>query len=244
MRNSTATFPNPPAFLVGVPKSILRKLDAAAALLDALYARNERPAIGCFIALVSITSTLSAAKVQQRRIRRARQSIWKQPGVGRRGRTLFHDVHFYLICWARIAKLASFVARVTRFPRAKLVLKRYHSRLEQMSDFRDHLEHFEERLPGGSKHHVLKVPADLFNMAGDFATIGGERVNVGTESLRLLVAIVEEFKAAALFDALETLATADPTRVSHLVRRAALDVGMARTIKQVQKALRESSPAK
>ena len=244
MQNSAGTFPNPPRFLVGVPKRVIRKLDATAVLLDALSARKEPAAIGCFIALGSITSTLLAAKVQQRRIRRAWKLARKQPGMGRGGRTLFHDVHFYLICWARVAKLASFVARVAQFPQVKLVLRRYHARLQQMLDFRDHLEHFEERLPGGTRHHVLKVPGDLFNMVGDFATIGGERVNVGTDSLQLLVVIVEEFKSAVLFDALETLAATDPTRAAHLIRRAAVEIGIVRTIKQIQKALQESSPLK
>jgi hypothetical protein len=234
----------PDTIAVRIPKGVLRKLDAAEALLNALNARNDPAAIGAFLALGNIKSTLAAAKVQQRRINRARKSVWKRPGVGRHGATLFHDVHFYLICWARVAKLAKFVAGVTRFPRAKLVLRRYRTRLEEMTDFRDHLEHFEERLPGGSKQHVLKVPGDLFNMVGDSATIGGEKVNVGIDSLRLLVAIVEEFKAAVLFDALETLVAVDAPRVSHLIRRAALDIGLARTTRQVQKALRESLPRK
>lgn len=235
MSSSKAAFPGPPAFLAGAPPAVLGKLDPGRALLSALNARNEPASLGCFIALGSIDSTLAAAKVQQRRIARAKKVIWKKPTVGRRSRTLFHDVHFYLICWARVAKLARFVARVTRFPQAQIVLRRYRTRLDQMSGFRDHLEHFEERLPGGSKQHVLKVPGDLFNMTGDSATIGGDSVDVGAVSLRLLVVIVKEFKAAVLFDALKTLASDDPTTVTRLIRGAAQDVGLARTIRQVQK---------
>lgn len=241
MQKSPPTFQSPPAFLARVPRSILRKLDAADALLAA---RNHSAAFGPYIALGSLRSTLVAARTQHRRIRRAKDSIWQGPRPGRRLRSLFFEIHFYLICWARIAKLASFVTRATGFRRPKLVLKQYHTRLKQMSDFRDHLEHFEERLPGGSRHQALRVPGDLFNVAGDSASIGGDTVNVGEESLRLLVAIVDEFETAVLFDALETLWSADPARVSHLVRQAALRVEIPRTIRQIHKMLGYSPPSK
>jgi hypothetical protein len=209
-----------------------------------LAAQNHSAAFGPCIALGSLRSTLVAARIQHRRIRRAKESIWQGPRPGRRLRSLFFEIHFYLICWARIAKLASFVTRATGFRRPKLVLKRYRTRLEQMSNFRDHLEHFEERLPGGSRHQALRVPGDLFNLAGDSASIGGETVNVGAESLRLLVALVDEFETAVLFEALEILWSVDPARVSHLVRQAALRVEIPRTIRQIHKMLGYSPPSK
>jgi len=238
MKNSTSVFPKPPAFLDFVPRSIVRKLDAAEALLFALDSRSRSSAYGPHIALGSLRSTLAAAQVQQQRIRRAKKSILQKPLTGGRINSLFFDVHFYLICWARIDKLATFVARHTGFQQPKLVLRRYRSRLDRMSDFRDHLEHFEERLPGSSaRHETLRVPADLFNMFGDSVTIGGDTVNVGIESFSLLAGIVDEFEEAVLFDALETLWSVEPARVSHLLRRAALPGQILRTTRQIQRML-------
>lgn len=232
------TFPNPPAFLAGAPKAVLNRLDPERALLFALDARNQPASLGCLIALGSIDSALAAARVQQRRINSAKRMMVRNWAAGRGRRILFHDVHFYLICWGRVSKLAHFVVRITQFPQARLVLKRYRTRLDQMVGFRDHLEHFEERLPGGSKRHILRVPGDLFNMSGDFATIGGDRVDVGEASLRLLALIVSEFKTAVLFDALASLAVKDPNSAARLIQAAARDVGLARVMRDVRRGLR------
>lgn len=207
-------------------------------MLFALNARNQPASLGCLIALSSIDSALAAAKVQERRIAHAKRLMRSDRTVGRNLRILFYDVHFYLICWSRVAKLASFVSRVTRFRQVQIVLKRYRTRLNEMAGFRDHLEHFEERLPGGSKQHTLRVPGDLFNMSGDAATIGGESVNVGAASLRLLTSIVNEFRRAVLFDALVSLAADDPDSATRLIQTAARDVGLARIMRQVRRDLR------
>jgi hypothetical protein len=104
---------------------------------------------------------------------------------------------------------------------------------------RDQLEHFEERLPGGKKQHTLQVPNDLFNIANQYATFGGRKFDVGPNSVSLLTSIVDEFRKAVLYDALEVLATADSKRVSSLFQRAASDVGVARMNKRIKKLLRQ-----
>ena len=234
------SFPNPPAFLAGAPKAVLNRLEPERALLFALDARNQPASRGCLIAFGSIDFALAAARVQQRRIASAKRMMERNSRAGRGHRILFHDVHFYLICWGRVSKLAHFVARITQFPQARLVLKRYRTRLDHMIGFRDHLEHFEERLPGGSKNHILRLPGDLFNMSGDFATIGGDRVDVGKASVRLLAMIVSEFKTAVLFDALTSLAAKDPNSAARLIQAAARDVGLARIMRAVRRGLRHA----
>jgi hypothetical protein len=230
-------FPNLPPFLVGAPKAVLKRLDPERALLFALNARNEPASPGCLIALSSIDSALAAAKVQQRRIANAKRLMARDWAAGRSIRILFHDVHFYLICWSRVAKLAQFVVRITQYPQARFVLKRYRTRLNEMVAFRDHLEHFEERLPGGLKQHISRVPGDLFNIRGDSATIGGDSVDVGPASLKLLAEIVGEFRSGVLFDALESLAARDPASAVRLIQTAARDVGLSRIMRQVRRDL-------
>jgi hypothetical protein len=62
------------------------------------------------------------------------------------------------------------------------VLRRYRALLDTMITFRDHLEHFEERLPSKKRHGILKVPGDMFNIVGSRATFGGEMVDAGPVS--------------------------------------------------------------
>lgn len=183
---------------------------------------------------------VAAARTEQRRIQLAMRRIARAKSPGSRSRTLFHDVHFYLIAWGRVAKLAQYVSDRSGFSRVKLVMKRNRSLLKKMTDFRDHLEHFEERLPGGPPRRALREGGDLFNMVGDQMSIGGERVDVGAESLRRLVVFVEEFETAVLYDALEELRQREPTSVPHQVRRAALQVGIDRRLGQIRRKLRKA----
>ena len=219
---------------------MIRALDPSEALRAALAATRHGQVYGPVIALGAVESYFEAAKRQQRRIESARTKLLRQ--VAARPRPLFDEVHFYLIGWARIAKLARFIAHSTRFRRTGLVLRRYHAELTERVDGRDHLEHFEERLPGGPGRHELAVPSDLLNMAGQFMTFGGRRIDVGPKSAELLCAIVAEFRAALLFDSVEALAAADPNRALALLRRAASRVQMARVMKQVASLVGPTGP--
>jgi hypothetical protein len=225
-----------PAVLVGARTALIRQLEPDRVLLNALTAAKHPSAYGPVIALHSVEATLAAARMQQRRIARARRS---PPGRRFKGNALlFADIHFYLICWARTAKLTRFIwgavrfSRLTEFKRTRLALKRYHKHLDEMIDARDHLEHLEERLPGQQKHRMLKVPNDLMNLSGAHLTFGGDRFDIGPSSLRRLVTFVDEFRTAVLFDAIETLVALDRKRLDSLVRQAALVLRRARIVKQ------------
>lgn len=89
-----------------------------------LTADSSDPAkYGPVIAFDSIQSYLEAAQRQQRRIERIKTSLHPTTRDSmRKGRIrhlakLFAEVHFYLICWARIEKLARFIQHKTRYRR-------------------------------------------------------------------------------------------------------------------------------
>ncbi len=232
----------PPDILRGLPKAVIRELDLSETLHAALIVTKRDHVYGSVIALGAVGSYFEAAKRQQHRIERARATLMSRAAA--RTRSLFDEVHFYLICWARIAKLTRFIAHSTKFRRTGLVLRRYHAELTERVDGRDHLEHFEERLPGGSKRHKLAVPGDLLNMAGQFFTYGGRKINVGPGSVRLLQAIVAEFRTALLFDSVENLAAVEPDRAVTLLRRAESRVHLARVMKQVERPFGSQSDEK
>jgi hypothetical protein len=227
--------PTSPTVLETVPKAVIRALDVTEALSDALAAATPPIDFGPVIALYSVDSYLDAAKRQQHRIERAKTAPFKGTKSRRHiNGNLFNDVHVYLICWTRIAKLGRFIADKTRFRRVGLVLRRYHTELKDRVDCRDHLEHFEERLPGGQKRNKLLVPNDLLNMLNQYITYGGRRLNVGPDSIRLLQTIVAELREAILFDAVEILAAANVEGLLDLFRRAASDIQIAKITKAVQ----------
>jgi len=241
MPNPRVGSPNPPQFLSQVPKAVVRALDVSEVFRDALTSMKHPAKYGPVIALSAIESYFDTAKRQQRRIERAKASIHKSflhPTGVNRGKNLFYDVHFYLIAWSRIAKLARFIQETTRFSRTGLALRRFQADLKDRIDARDHLEHFEERLPGGKKQSKLAVPNDLLNMANQYLTYGGRRIDIGPDSVRLLKTIRDEFFTGVLFDSIEVLAQEDPSRLSHLFKRAVAEVQVARTTRKVKNILK------
>jgi hypothetical protein len=235
--------PMAPPVLAKVSRAVIRALDVTDLLMNTVGALNPPTDLGPIIAFNSVEAYLDAAKRQQRRIERARAAIVKGILSRRHVRgNLFNEVHFYLICWARIAKLGRFIADKTRFKRVGLVLRRYHAELKERIDCRDHLEHFEERLPGGAKQNKLLAPNDLLNMIDEHVTYGGRKLDVGPASIRLLQTIVAELRAAILFDAVEALATADTDRLSFLIQRTASNIQIAKVTRAVQNTWKHQDP--
>lgn len=189
---------------------------------------------GPLIALGSIDDYLNACRVQQNRIRHSIKRINQRQSL--RGSNLFAEVHFYLICVARIAKLAEFIAGLTQFGRVARVIKRYRKDLKAADDMRDHLEHFEERLPGGKSRLKLKVPNDLYNLHGTTVSIGGDRLDIGPSHYKMLKELVAELRAALLHDRLEDLALQDLKRLDTLLKR---DVGGYYTMKNIKTVLKQ-----
>jgi hypothetical protein len=242
MPNSKVGPPDPPKFLSQIPKAVVRALDVSEILSATLYSMKSPEVSGPVIALSTIESYFDAAKLQQRRIERAKVSIQKSISntTGhRRGKNLFYDVHFYLISWARIAKLARFIQQTTKFSRTGLVLRRYAKDLKDRIDARDHLEHFEERLPGGKNRKKLAKSNDLLNMVNQYLTFGGRKLDIGPDSIRLLKSIHDEFVLAILYDSIENLATVDQNRLSDLLSMAASNVHITRMTKKIKKMMKD-----
>lgn len=241
MPAATSGLVSPPDFLSHMPKSVVRALDESEVFRDALLSNSHPDPYGPIIALSSIDSYLDAAIRQQRRIAYAKSSIHKSftgaTGV-RRGQSLFYDAHFYLISWARIAKLARFVRQTTKFPRIGLVLRKYRTALNDRIDARDHLEHFEDRLPGGKNRDKLHIPNDLLNMTNHHLTFGGRRVDIGPQSLSLLGIIRNDLFAAVLYDSLESLACHNEERFYLLLQKTESKVHTDRTIRKIKKLLK------
>jgi hypothetical protein len=231
---------SPPDWFGKVPPAVLRRLDDRDVLRDALVAAKNPHVYGPVIALRRIDSAHAAARRQQHRILRAKKTLTTTWSPGRGKATIFDDVHFYAICWSRIAKLARFISQRTRFRRIGLVLRKHKHLLDEMIALRDHLEHFEERLPGGAKVATMAVPGDLFNMANQFVTFGGRHVDVGPENTRLLGSLVLEFHRALLVDVVEALASSDLARLRTRLQRASSDADIARTIRQVTRSMKPS----
>ena len=116
-----------------VPRVIVRALDTSQVFDYALTANEHPEKYGPVIALDSIESCFDAAKIQQRRIQREKISIRQSFSKSKRtrsGANLFYDVHFYLICWARFAKLVRFIRQETRFPKTGLEFRRFKGDLD------------------------------------------------------------------------------------------------------------------
>ena len=234
-----------PPVLAGVPVAVVNAIDLTSLLLDTASLLSPPTDVGVAIAFGSIETYLDAAKRQQRRIRRARSTFLIRIRSGRPKRdNLFNEVHFYLICWARIAKLGTFIRDKTRFRQVGLVMRRYHSELQKRVDCRDHLEHFEERLPGGSKQSKLQHPNDLLNMANEHVTYGGRKLDVGPASIRLLKTIVSELRRAILFDAIEGLAMEDSQRLEDLLQCAQSDMQIRKIMKATRAEWKDMVPQK
>ncbi len=228
--------PIPPTIIEKVPLSVIRALNVTDILIRSTEHMKSQTNIGLIFAFGSIDSYLAAAKRQQRRIKQAGETrINSFRSRKHKHYNLFNEIHFYLICWARIAKLARFIAEKTRFRQVGLVLRRYSAELKARIDCRDHLEHFEERLPGGKNQKKLLVPNDLLNMKNEYLTYGGRKLNVGPESLILLKTIVAELHQAILFDAIETLANTDIDRLATLINQTAISIQIGKRSKYLQK---------
>ena len=241
MKSARGGEPVRPAILDQLPRAVVRAIDVSEALRNAIFAMRLPEPNGPLIALYAVASYLNSAKRQQRRIERARKALRKPDQAQRNAlENTFSDVHFYLICWSRIAKFARFIAQATRFRRARLVLRRYHRDLTERIEFRDHLEHLEERLPGGAMQHRLKNPNDILNMATEWLTCGGRKLDVGPASLHCLIMIVNEFRRAIMLDSVEFLAKVDENSFSSLVHRAANTVRIARVSRRAERMWRHS----
>lgn len=205
----------PPPIIEQIPKSALRYLDAS----DVVRAQSlVNLKLECIdLMFHHLQSLATVASLQQRRIERAKRGPGPVRGrqLGMRLIQLFAETEFYLICWTRIQNIGRKLKEITQSARVNAVLSHFDHELNARRRMRNHLEHFEERLHEPQRYlkHDLR---DLKNMAGEFLTIGGEKVDVGAQSRELLIEIVNAIKTAVLYDALDELSK--PGNFPHLKR--------------------------
>ena len=78
------------------------------------------------------------------------------------------------------------------------VWKKYRTELKQYTDARDHFEHYEERLPGGTMSEKLINPGDCGSLRNGYFSLGGFKWDISTRSVRNLNLMVEELSRAFL----------------------------------------------
>ncbi len=116
--------PSPPAFWTALPKAVQRRIAATDALHALSAGADGMRFIRTSIALDSLNSAHEAARIQQRRIARARATVGRlRPVPWPTFRQLFFKIHFYLICWNRVYQLADMVATASALPQPRLILK-------------------------------------------------------------------------------------------------------------------------
>ncbi len=91
-------------------KAAIRRLEPATLLRDAMAATEADAHYSSLFAFRGMEDKLAAAKRQQRRIAYGKRQL--ERGIRSRNRgTVFDDIHFYVICWTRIAKLSRYFSR-------------------------------------------------------------------------------------------------------------------------------------
>jgi len=191
----------------------------------------------CGIALSNIESYHDAAKRQYRRIQRARRTMMEpdKRRAKQAPRGMFADVHFYLICWTQIHKHLALIRRIEQLRRTTALIDDCKSEFMLRRDFRNHLEHYETRLPGQAAYEKMKGSYFYSCMSDDDFQFGVDRVDVGPKSIRFLNSFMAAFKQAVLFDSLEILERNDPDRLVNHMKGAANGVKADRKIKKLKK---------
>jgi len=102
---------------------------------------------------------------------------------------LFADIHFLLICLDKIDLLLRMLQK--HFPtnqKLNNILHLHSKSLKDYNDFRNHLEHIDERIED-------KV-SDLGNLQNNMFTFAGKRFNIGTDTENELERILDETLSA------------------------------------------------
>jgi len=233
------------------PEKVIAELDTAHV---AGYLLDGQAGMALMLAIWTIDAYLAEAAVQEARLRRERRVLTRQmeelartlargemvPRTrGRSRANRFRAVHFYLSCWRIIDLHLTLVQRLSQLPEVRNALRPYRHTFRAYEKMRHHYEHFDERLPGQKHAKDLAVPGDLGNFAGHMLTFGGESVDVGPESLRLLKKIVGQalfaFKAAAV----EKLAAEQPESLQGLL----MPIRAKRITRHVERLLRRTPRA-
>lgn len=156
----------------------------------------------CVGAMYTINKYLFGARIQVQRIgrslktlQRSESRIMEQGITGAWHRAMTQcmlDIHFYFTCWNTIQKMMELLKSISGFKSVGEVYKRHRWVLEHYGEARDHMEHYEERLPGGKRNRTLSNPSDLGNLSPSEYSLGGNKWNITATSLGQLEEIVSQ----------------------------------------------------
>lgn len=112
-------------------------------------------------------------------------------------------MHFYFVCWSTVWRMLELIRLDSGLGAPLAVAYRKHRHTaERFDTARDHLKHFDERLPGARKQRgrmtrrPLAKPWDLGNLAGSTFSFGGDGWDVSAASLKALEAMVADYRDA------------------------------------------------
>ncbi|MFQ5880804.1 MAG: hypothetical protein ACE5IZ_11625, partial [Dehalococcoidia bacterium] len=97
--------------------------------------------------------------------------------------------------WDAVGKMMRVIGDCSGFAAASDVYDRHRDTIERYREARNHLEHFDERLPGGKRVGQLAIPSDLGNLSDGVYSFGGKSWDVTPSSLAILEEIVDEFNS-------------------------------------------------
>ncbi len=130
---------------------------------------------GFFVSIYSLWSAIEKTELQIERIKSDKKKL--------NLKILFADIHFFLVAVSGVQKMMLRLKNL--LSRNEDYINLYKKHIDQMNlldSFRDHLEHFDERLDGytgkGKRKKPLSQPNMLGNLFGDEYDFGGERFNL------------------------------------------------------------------
>jgi len=149
--------------------------------------------VPCVIAMKGANEYLDAARVQMDRIEPAALAWHK----GTHRARVFHEIHYYFICWAAIWKRLEVIKTQAGFVSLRPILRKYRGEAEYYSFGRDQLEHYDDWLAGNPRHQPLAA-WDHGNLHGSMYSLAGRRWDVSRVSLERLERLVHEFAEAVM----------------------------------------------
>ena len=183
--------------LVGLLESRRRALQVMQRLarpnVDASVVLHWLGQVPCVIAMKSANEYLDAARTQMGRIDRAARA-WH---AGTHRARVFHEIHYYFICWDAIWKRLKVITKQTAFRSLKPVLRKYRVTAQHYSLGRDQLEHYDDWLAGHPRHKPLAA-WDHGNLHGPMYSLAGRQWDVSRASFGQLERLVREFADAVM----------------------------------------------
>ena len=103
------------------------------------------------------------------------------------------DAHLYIVCWSHIGKMMQVATRAAKQPTMTAFWGKCHAKFDEYDKVRDHLEHFDERLPGGKRTDEGVDPGDLGRFDEWEFSLGGLTWDIGPASIQLLEELASEY---------------------------------------------------